>query len=422
MPWRDNGFTVSRFSLACIGWLAITSIQAAEPVNPGPVPPPATELGGINPERDAEAKKAKDHLGLLFESADGRFRVNPWLRGQFRYTNPLDGDLLNVQQVDDLPGGDFEIRRARLKMEGHLFSPRIGFYFEHELSGDHPLLDLRLDLQIRENLLVRIGQYKVLYNRERVDSSGKQQFVERSISTYAFTLDRQIGATLAKHSLGGSRWDNWLMVGVHEGDGIDPDARGDDAMWLARWQWQFLGRDLPFSQSDIRIHEKPAATLAFAASRVRGPYTRFSSSGGGQLIGFEQGGDDRYTLEQWLQEFAFMHQGYSFQQEYHVKHIEDHKTGLRSELSGGYVQAGKAWELGWFDQGWVGELALRLARVDWDNTPIDRTQREYSVVANLFFAGHDNKLTLELSRLELHEADQPAVDENRLQLQWDISF
>ena len=31
------------------------------------------------------------------------------------------------------------------------------------------------------------------YNRERVDSSGKQQLVERSISNYWFTVDRQPG-------------------------------------------------------------------------------------------------------------------------------------------------------------------------------------------------------------------------------------
>ena len=31
------------------------------------------------------------------------------------------------------------------------------------------------------------------FNRERVDSSGRQQFVERSIINRTFTIDRQVG-------------------------------------------------------------------------------------------------------------------------------------------------------------------------------------------------------------------------------------
>lgn len=387
---------------------------------------PASELEGLQPEgsenNEQAGKSGRDHLGLLFESKDGRFRFNPWLRGQFRYSDPLQGDLLDNGQLSDPPGGEFEVRRARLKIEGHLFSPKLGFYYEHELSGDHPLLDLRLDLDPGEGFLARIGQYKVLYNRERIDSSGKQQFVERSIATYAFTLDRQIGATLMKQSLEGSAFDNWLMLGLFEGDGISPEARGGAPMAVARWQWQFLGRDLPFSQGDIKLREEAAASLSFGAAGVRGPYTRFSSSGGGQLRGYAAGGDERYTLRQYLQEFAWQYRGYSIQQEYHIKHITDHESVRDSELHGGYAQFGKAWRVDWQTLPFVWELAVRLARVDWDKTLLDRTQREYSLVGNVFFSGHDNKLSFELSKLELQETNQPGVDETRVQLQWDISF
>jgi hypothetical protein len=212
------------------------------------------------------------------------------------------------------------------------------------------------------------------------------------------------------------------MLGLFEGDGIDPGPRGEQPMVVGRWQWQFLGENLPFSQGDISFRDKPAASLAFGAAQVRGPYTRFSSSGGGQLSDFEAGGDERYTLKQWMQEFAWQYQGYSVQQEFHVKHITDHDTGLRSELNGGYAQMGKAWRADWKPRPFVWELALRLARVDWDNTPVDRVQREASLVANLFLSGHNNKLSIELSQLELSEENQPNAHETRLQLQWDVSF
>ena len=74
------------------------------------------------------------------------------------------------------------------------------------------------------------------------------------------------------------------MLGVNKGNGRGGiDRRSGDPMYLARWNWQFLGEELPFSQSDLKFRDAPASSVSFAASRVRGPFTRFSSSGGGQL-------------------------------------------------------------------------------------------------------------------------------------------
>ena len=130
--------------------------------------------------------------------------------------------------------------------------------------------------------------------------------MSRCIATYAFTLDRQIGVTVAKHWAAGSRGDNWLMVGLLDGDGTAPDARGGDPMVVGRWQWQFLGEELPFTQGDLEFRTKPAASLSFGGARVRGPYTRFSSSpAAAKLEGFTEGADDRYTLTQGLQELAW---------------------------------------------------------------------------------------------------------------------
>ena len=290
---------------------------------------------------------ASDELGVQYTSPEERFSINPWLRAQFRFSDPFDEDLLTAAEFANLPGSDFEVRRARLKVKGFLWQPKIGFYYEHELTGDHPLLDLRLDLDLRKDLQLRIGQHKILFNRERIDSSGTQQFVERSIATYAFTLDRQLGITLTKKFQQGTTMDNWLMLGVNQGTGrggLNED--GGDPMYLARWQWHFLGKELPFSQSDLKFRKMPAASLAFAAAQVRGAYTRYSSSGGGQLDGFETGGDKRYTLRQFLQEFAWHYAGMSIQQELHFKDIRDHETGTDSSLRGGYAQFGKLWQVG----------------------------------------------------------------------------
>ena len=72
-------------------------------------------------------------------------------------------------------------------------------YFEHD-QPSNALLDLRTTFKLSDALTLRIGQWKSDHIRERVDSSGKQQLVERSISNYWFTVDRQ--PACAKRAIG----------------------------------------------------------------------------------------------------------------------------------------------------------------------------------------------------------------------------
>lgn len=377
---------------------------------------PDTARSAETENKDSGFKREK--RGISWRSENNRFYINPWLRLQTRYSNPFDSDRRNLRAFENLPGSDFTIRRSRLKVGGHLFNPDIKFYFEKELSGERPILDLRLDIDLTDTLSIRAGQYKILYNRHRVDSSGKQQFAERSITTYAFTLDRQRGVSVIKDWAKDTRWDNKLTLAAFEGDSRDPGPKGDDPMLMARWSWQFLGRPVPFTQGDVEFTPEPSAALAFGYAQARGPYTRFSSSGGGQLDGFTSGGDNRYELQQSLVEFAYKHNGLSIQQEYHVKDIEDHEGNEDGRLKGGYLQLGKAFQ----PAGWAFpiEFAGRYAKVDWD-TNQSRTQEELSFAVNLFFSGHDNKLTFDVTQLDL---DMNGVSESdmRVRAQWDVSF
>jgi hypothetical protein len=42
------------------------------------------------------------------------------------------------------------------------------------------------------------------------------------------------------------------------------EVENDDnhLMYFGRWQWNFLGRSLPFEGSDLEIHEKPTGIVA----------------------------------------------------------------------------------------------------------------------------------------------------------------
>ena len=129
-------------------------------------------------------------------------------------------------------------------------------------SSGARLIDWRIDLSKFKWLQLRVGQWKINYNRERVDSSGKQQFVERSIVNNTFTIDRQVGAMVYGHLAPGTFADSRYYAGVYTGSGRGEANDDANMMYMGRLQWNFLGRDLKWTQSDIKYHE--------ATSRKRG--------------------------------------------------------------------------------------------------------------------------------------------------------
>jgi hypothetical protein len=134
-----------------------------------------------------------------------------------------------------------------------------------------------------------VGQWKANFNRERAASSGEQQFAERSIVNEVFTIDRQQGLMLMGHVFRGSPFDAWYHAGVFTGMGRGGGSNDDQRMmWLGRYQWNLLGRDLDPEEGDFERSPRPVAALAAAAARNRSPFTRFSTSGGGELPGWER--------------------------------------------------------------------------------------------------------------------------------------
>lgn len=62
------------------------------------------------------------------------------------------------------------------------------------------------------------------------------------------------------------------------------------------------------------------------------------------------------------------------------------------------------------------------AWVDRDTSLGGDGRTELTFGANWFFDGHENKATLDLSRLTLEDPGSPELSDFRIRLQWDISF
>ena len=290
-------------------------------------------------------------------------------------------------------------------------------YSEYDFESD-TLLDYRATATYEGWLSFRVGQWKSEYNRERIDSSGKQQLVERSLSNYWFTVDRQLGAGISPRLAQGTRADTRLWFEVLSGRGRGASFENGDVLLLGRIQWNPAGEELPFSQSDLKRRQRVLPSIAVAAISGDLPYTRFSSSGGGQLPGYEQGD---YRLRQLLFETALHYRGLGWQQELHWKEVKDRSNGQTRELWGGYAQLGSFLNEWWSAVPAPLEFVGRLSYVDPDTPQRSDEHWEYTVAANWYFHGHRNKLTLDVSHLDFDEG-AASGSENRLRLQWELSL
>lgn len=359
--------------------------------------------------------------GFTKTSRDGNYGIDVQIRFQFRYAYPFDSDLRTPEQFDYEKEGTLRIRRGRLRINGHAYRPWLKGYFQYDLIGDF-VRNLRFMVSKYRPFQFKVGLDKANFSRERVISSQRQQFADRSIVNREFTIDRQEGMEVFGRLFEGTSADSQYYLGVFEGAGRAGSNDGGNPMWMARYSWNPLGVDVPWYSSDIVFHEEPATSLSIATVTNRSRYTRFDTDiGGGQLDDFESGEPGQYRLNQFMGELAHMYRGLSVQGEYHWKEVDDTINQEKTKLRGAYIQSG------YFLHGFVNampkgiEFAARYAFVDPDTGQPDDLRQEYTAAINWFFNGHDNKLTLDFTRLTL-ETDEGQLSDKRVRLQWDITF
>jgi len=399
-----------------------------------PAPQPGATTGAKNKDKkkwdwrkfeivitDGKVRTTYSRKGLKVESKNGRHGGRLRWRLQTRWAYPFDRDPRKPLDFVGVRVNEIFLRRARIKSDGHFFGEVIKYNYEQSLLSGK-LLNLYADVKIRDWFRIRGGQWKSVFTRERVTSSGKQQFVERSIVNRPFTVDRQAGVSVFGHLMPGTPGDSWyhfeVLTGTGRGNGFDDDG----PMLVARYQWNFLGRDLKFSSSDLEYHKSPAASMAVAAMRNRSRYTRFSTNGGGQLLGFRRGAPGQYTLKQVQGEFFLKYRGLSIQNENHWKNVYDNINRTSTDLRGSYAQAGYFPHYVWNKIPKALELGYRYAYVDRNVGVPGTLTQEHSIVVNVFLEGHDNKLSFDVGRLSLARVNQPDLYEYRYRFQWDVHF
>ena len=260
--------------------------------------------------------------------------------------------------------------------------------------------------------------------------------VERSISNSVFTIDRQMGILVMGRIFPGKAYDINYYAGVFNGSGRGEANDDDQMMYMARLQWNIFGRKLKWKQIDIKYHKKPAATLAIGGYTTVGKCTRWSSSGCGTLVQNSSLGnaftsdssatDGQFRVDGMMQEFALNYRGLNIQEEIHWKQIKDNgPTNVgqsKTNLMGGYAV------ISYFPHYLIPaipkplNIAYRYSMVDPNVFDGSDKLHEHTVGMNWLFAGHLNKITADITHMMLEQDAGSPLTEQRVRLQWDVSF
>ena len=332
-----------------------------------------------------------------------------------------------VEMQGDAVETNLLVRRARLKFEGVAINPKFQYKVELGLTNrDHGspipqtqnsarmILDAVVQYEIGANTHLWFGQTKLPGNRERVISSAKLQFVDRSLLNSNYNIDRDMGLQLhQKFDLGTMRAKAIVSVSQGEGRNITTgNVGGFD--YTGRLELLPLGAFTSkgdYFGSDLKREETPKLALGLSydyhdnASRSRGNTGSFLSQ--------------TRTLSTIFADMMFKYKGFSVMAEYAVKSSDESPVFVDASdqeyhfVTGSAlnIQAGYLLQSDW-------ELAARFTSVTPEAVLAQEDVSMYTLGISKYIDGHNLKVQSDFSMILEGEMEQSYL----ARLQFELSF
>ncbi|MBI3768401.1 MAG: hypothetical protein HY271_07880 [Deltaproteobacteria bacterium] len=221
----------------------------------------------------AKLPKYKEGTGFVFVSPDNRWELDMGGRLQVRHTfSDVDDAFVNSAKRSK-DSQTFDVPRARLWWKGRAFFPGLKYEVQIDVastgSGD-VLRDGILEYELLDDnwLSIKGGQMKTPFCRQEITSSGRQEFVDRSVACQALRFERDKGVQLFGTPM------NSLVeyyVGAYNGTGrnnsLNPDTH---LLYIGRLATNPLG-PVPYSEADLENTSTPrfAVGTSFGYKKYR---------------------------------------------------------------------------------------------------------------------------------------------------------
>ena len=340
-------------------------------------------------------------------------KFNSWFQLRHSY---FDSNGINPNE------NNFEFERLRLIFAGYAYSTDLNYFIQLDGDSDQSAQVDLLDYYIRYDvghdlnwfddgkLGVRLGQWKMPFNRARAESGTKLQFADRSMASVFFDLNRSVGIGLYGRSsdlVPGLQWE----VALHNGfqnSGMQPGRRGQldrNPGISGRVEMRAIGEWGSDGEPDLNQHRNPAFKVGagFAFTRVHADgaseFDRFRAVDSGDTISsILPPGANAYSNTMFAIDGNYKCNGWSMLGEYYFRTIGD--------VSGASVTA-------LFDHGFLLqsgcflipeklEIIARYSRISGDSGTLGATVESADEVAGglaWYIRGQDLKLIFDATHL-----------------------
>jgi hypothetical protein len=321
--------------------------------------------------------------GAYIKSVDDRFllKMNVGVQPLFSYQEREDQEDVST----------FRIRRARYYASGHAVYPWLEYSTQLTLEGGSAALrDAYLEATYLDYLRPRVGQYKVPFDREFLKSGFALQFIERSIASSQFSLQRDVGFQLSG-ALAEKRLS--YAAGIFNGSGGNQNNVNTEYMYVGRVVWSPFG-PYPYAQPPL-VEKDPLLALGLAAAYLPDlePGERRTLAG---VLGNRNIVPVTSNVSQYTADLAFKYKRFSTETGVFFREIDPEvptAAFLSTDAWGMYAQAG------YFLVPEKLEFAARYSYADPDNPTGTGTghQQEGTLGLNYYIYGHRIKAQLNYS-------------------------
>ena len=250
--------------------------------------------------------------GLSIKSDDDIFKLNFRFRIQNRATYQIDKD--NLHAING------QIRRLRLRFDGHIGNPDLIYLIQLSFSpGDtggeitegenlNIIRDAVLYYRAGKGFTIGFGQAKLPGNRQRVNSSSAMQLTDRSINNARFNIDRDFGLfSNYETKIGGTNAVAIWRSAISDGEGRNFTSFQNTGVCFTN-KIEFLPfgkfkKDGVYFEGDVLREEKPKLMLS-AAYYYNSKTTRVAGQLGERIQG-------DVTLDGWFLDAVFKYNGFA---------------------------------------------------------------------------------------------------------------
>lgn len=353
-----------------------------------------------------------------------------FLKANTRIQNRYDYERTDNNSNDP---GDIDrayVRRARIKFGGWAFSPKLKYKIEHDVLNG-VTYDAVVKYNFYKGLELWAGQTKLPGNRERVISSQKLQFVDRSLLNTVFTLDRDAGIQLRnKHKVGSAVFKE--MLAISQGEGLNDKK-------YRSWGHEFTGRVefLPMGEfaskgdyfgSDLKREAKPKLAIGVTYDYNENQ-TKSRKVKGKDLY------SDVYVMSLFV-DFMYKYKGFSMMGEYANADVDGSRATTGTNDNGTdyttaddfvetiYFQAGEGINI---QAGYLFKNNIELAARYSAYKPFDKVegyagQNQFTLGLSKYVVGHSLKVQTDFTYAETETSGSVYSNDLIFRMQVELAF